>query len=104
MRYSLLMRIVSEKQLRQFTDKHPAAKASMKDWIKVVRRADWKDTSDVRATFNSADFYCECVIFNVGGNNFRIIAKVKYKIKIVFIRFVLTHPEYDQKKWQKDCI
>ena len=97
------MRIISEKQLREFWEKHPAAEAALRQWIKVVKAADWHTTADLRATFNSADFYCNCVIFNVGGNNFRIIAKVAYGIKVVFIRFVLTHREYDEKKWQSDC-
>lgn len=75
----------------------------MRQWIKVVKAANWSTTSDIRATFNSADFYCNCMIFNVGGNNFRIIAKVAYGIGVVFIRFVLTHREYDDRKWQSDC-
>jgi mRNA interferase HigB len=97
------MRIISEKQLRKFWEKHPTAQPSMMEWIRTVNSADWNNTSDIRNTFNSADFYCNCVIFNVGGNNFRIIAKVAYRIKVVFIRFVLMHREYDEKKWQSDC-
>jgi mRNA interferase HigB len=97
------MRIISEKQIRKFREKHPAAEILMREWIRVVTAAEWNTTADIRNPFNSADFYCNCVIFNVGGNNFRIIAKVAYRIKVVFIRFVLTHSEYDQKKWQSDC-
>jgi mRNA interferase HigB len=97
------VRIISEKPIKDFWEKHPEAESTMKDWIKRVREAVWDSFSDVRKTFNHADVYKYCVIFNVGGNKYRVISKIKYEWKIVYIRFVLTHFEYDQKKWQADC-
>lgn len=97
------MRIISEKALREFWLEHPEAEESMKDWISKVRYADWHRFADVRQTFNSADIYKCCVIFNVGGNKYRIIAKIEYQKYLVFIRAVLTHPEYDKDKWKPDC-
>ena len=97
------MRIISEKPIKDFWEKHPESENAMKDWIKRVREADWNNFSDVRQTFNHADVYKSCVIFDVGGNKYRIIAKIKYEWKMVYIRFVLKHFEYDQKKWQTDC-
>ena len=99
----ITMRIISEKKLREFWGIHPEAENSMREWIRVVRFADWESFSDIRKTFNHADIYRCCIIFDVGGNKYRIIAKVAYKIHIVFIRFVLTHKEYDEQKWQSDC-
>lgn len=75
----------------------------MREWIKVARAGDWENFSDVRNTFNHADIYGSCIIFDVGGNKYRIIAKTAYRIKVIFIRDVLTHNEYDKKKWQSDC-
>ena len=75
----------------------------MQLWIRVVKAADWDTFSDVRETFNHSDIYGDCTIFDVGGNNYRVIAKVRYRKKIVFINEVLTHTEYDRKKWQTDC-
>ena len=97
------MRIISEKQLRKFWEERREAERPLREWIRVVKGADWHDFADVRKTFNHADLYCDCTIFDVGGNKYRIIAKVAYGIKVVFIRSVLTHTEYDQKKWQADC-
>ncbi len=97
------MRIISEKKLREFWQKNPEAESAMREWIKVVKLADWSSFSDVRKTFNHADIYGNCTIFDVGGNKYRIIGKIAYRQKIVFIRFVLTHKEYDGKKWQSDC-
>lgn len=97
------MRIISEKPIKDFWEKHPVSENSLKIWIQRVREAAWDDFSFVRKTFNHADLYKCCVIFDVGGNKYRIIAKIKYEWKIVYIRFVLTHVEYDQEKWQADC-
>lgn len=102
------MRIISERKLREFSQDVTGAEASrrkrvMREWINVVRCADWGNLSEIKRTFNSADAYGDCVIFDVGGNKYRIIGKVGYQKHVVFIRFVLTHFEYDEKKWQPDC-
>jgi mRNA interferase HigB len=97
------MRVISEKRLREFWQKNPEAEKAMHEWVKTVRLADWHNFADVRETFNHSDVFGGCAIFDVGGNKYRIIAKIAYGLKIVFIRFVLTHKEYDDKKWQTDC-
>jgi mRNA interferase HigB len=97
------MRTISEKKMRGFWQVYPEAENSMREWVKTVRQADWNNFSDVRKTFNHSDIYGGCAIFDVGGNNHRIIGKIAYEFRIVYIRFVLTHREYDQKKWQSDC-
>ena len=102
------MRIITERKLREFCDSANGAERLrrqkvMREWITVVRRATWNSFSDVRGTFNHSDVYCNCTIFDIAGNRYRIIAKVAYKIKVVFIRAVLTHDEYDRGKWKQDC-
>jgi mRNA interferase HigB len=97
------MRIISEKKLRKFWQHHPESESVMREWIKTVKSADWNNFSDVRETFNHADIYGGCTIFDAGGNKYWIIGKIAYQIKVVFIRFVLTHREHDEKKWQSDC-
>lgn len=97
------MRIISETRLRDFWKQNQDAESAMREWIKIVRQADWSSFLEIRQTFNHADVYKNCVIFDVGGNKFRIIAKIEYQKHIVFIRFVLTHSEYDRKEWQGDC-
>ncbi len=89
--------------MREFWQKNTQAENAMREWIQSVKLADWNNFSDVRETFNHADIYGNCTIFDVGGNKYRIIGKIAYGIKVVFIRFVLTHKEYDDKKWQADC-
>jgi mRNA interferase HigB len=97
------MRIISKRALREFWDLHKEAEKPLLDWYEIVKKADWNSFSDVRETFRHADIYCDCVIFNIGGNKFRLIARHRYQISKVFVRFVLTHGEYDKGKWKDDC-
>lgn len=97
------MRIISEKRLREFWRERPEAENAMRAWIKTTRLAEWHSFSDVRKTYNHTDVYRGCVVFDVGGNKYRVIVKIAYGISVVFIRTVLTHREYDEKKWQSDC-
>ncbi|MFN0277649.1 MAG: type II toxin-antitoxin system HigB family toxin [Pyrinomonadaceae bacterium] len=97
------MRIISEKKLREFWQQQPEAENAMREWIKIVRFANWGNFSDVRKTFNHVDIFGGCSIFGVGGNKYRIIGKIAYQFKIIYIRFVLTHRQDDEKKWQSDC-
>src|SRR5687767_6365255 len=97
------MRIISERRIREFWEKHPDSERSMREWIRVVRDADWHNFPDIRKTFNHVDIYKKCVIFDVGGNNYRIIGMVEFEKHIVFIRTVLLHSEYDKNKWKSDC-
>lgn len=102
------MRIITERKLREFWQTARGAEGvsrenAMREWIKIVRKADWQNFPNLKNTFNSADVYKNCTIFDVGGNKYRIIAKIEYRTHLVFIRFVLTHSEYDERKWQPDC-
>jgi len=97
------MRIITERKLKEFWTENEVAETVLRDWIRTVRFADWKTSADVKKTFNSVNVYKNCPIFDVGGNKYRIIAKVEYQMHLVFIRFVLNHSEYDEKKWQSDC-
>lgn len=97
------MRIISRKRLRQFWLLHPAAETPLRGWYHVVKNKLWNSFSAVRATFNSVDVYERCHIFNVGGNNYRIIAAIHYNTHPVFILHVLTHAEYSKGNWKRDC-
>lgn len=97
------MRIISKSKLREFWEEHPEAKDSLSEWFRVTSKAVWKNFADVRNTFRSADPYCDCVIFDVKGNNFRIIGIALYQVQRVYVRYVLTHADYDKGKWKNDC-
>ncbi len=99
------MRVLSKKALREFWEqkKYQDAEKPLRYWYDIVRKADWGDFSDVRNDFRTADVLQNCVIFDIGGNKYRLIAKIDYKYKIVYVRFILTHKDYDKGGWKSDC-
>jgi mRNA interferase HigB len=94
------VRIVSERRLREFIRRFPKAQDPLTNWADVVEHSAWKSPAELRRTFASPDFVSEFTVFNVGGNNFRLIAFVHYRRQIVFIKHILTHGEYDKGKWK----
>lgn len=93
------MKIISFKQLREFYEKDPKSEPAIKEWYKKAEKAHWNNFSDIKKTFNSVDSVgnMRCV-FNVKGNEYRIVAKVFFTIKSIYIRFIGTHKEYDKIK------
>lgn len=88
--------MLAKRTLRVFWEREPAARAPLQAWYKIVEAAAWTGPSDIKATFRSADFIADNrVIFNIGGNKFRLIAHVAYPYGRVLIKFVGTHREYD---------
>jgi mRNA interferase HigB len=98
------MRIISEKRLKQFGDAHPDARGPLRAWRQNVREARWRNFAELRAMYPSADQVEKCTVFNIGGNNYRLVAAIHYNRGVVYIRHVLTHAEYDRDKWKKECL
>ena len=96
------MRVISRKKLRAFWEVHPEARPPLENWFRVARQAGWRSFTDVRATLNSADFVEGKVVFNVGGNKYRLIAAIHYNRQKLYIRHVLTHEEYSSGGWKHD--
>jgi len=94
------MHIISRKALRDFWDLHPASQVPLSRWYTIVRKTDFQDLDDLRKTFPSADWVGGLVVFNIGGNSYRLIAAVHFNRKRIYIRNVLTHKEYDQGAWK----
>jgi mRNA interferase HigB len=94
------MRIITEKRLLAAIAKHPNAKASIQQWITVVKAAHWTSIQDVRAVFPKADPVGKIVIFNINGNHLRLICAIHYNAQRIFILEVLTHAEYDKDVWK----
>ncbi|MFZ6765017.1 type II toxin-antitoxin system HigB family toxin [Pseudoroseomonas sp. WGS1072] len=92
----LLMQIIAKRTLKQFWERHPQAETPLRVWFALVSKAEWKTPAEVKAMFNSADFVADNrVIFDIGGNKFRLICRVSYGYQRVLIKFVGTHKEYD---------
>ncbi|MDT8870338.1 type II toxin-antitoxin system HigB family toxin [Komagataeibacter rhaeticus] len=91
------MQVIALKTLRAFWEKHPQAEAPLRAWHRVVSKAEWAGTADIREMARSADFVADNrVIFNIGGNKYRLIVRVSYEYKRVLVKFIGTHREYDK--------
>lgn len=92
------MEIINESEIHVFAKKHANARKPLANWLDVTKTASWKSLIDVRETFRSADYVKEQTIFDVGGNNYRIIASVDYSLGRLYVLEVMTHAEYDRWK------
>lgn len=92
------MQIIARRTLRSFWELHPEAEAPLVLWIGRVSKADWGRPTDVKRMFGSTvDFVGDNrIIFDIGGNKFRLIVHVAYDYRRVLIKFVGTHKEYDR--------
>lgn len=99
------MRIISRRRLREFWQQKPAARSALEGWYRVVKdkQLTWDDFHAVKATYGNASLAGACVVFNIGGNKYRLITKINYVTHNVFVRAVLTHEEYDEGTWKTDC-
>ncbi len=93
------MQIIARRTLRLFWDQHPQAETPLRTWYALVAAAAWTGPADVRAMFGSADFVADNrVIFDIGGNKFRLVVHVAYAYRRVLVKFIGTHAEYDRIK------
>ena len=91
------MRVIAISTLRNFWEKHPETKLPLSEWYVKTCNAHWKSLSDMRKDFNSVDYVGnQRYVFNIKGNDYRLVVAIKFTPSIVYIRFVGTHAEYDK--------
>lgn len=91
------MRVIARKSLREHWEA-PGRRDSeepLKAWYAVATAADWAGPADVKAQYRSASFVGDRVVFNIAGNKYRLIAWINYRRRVLYIRFIGTHREYD---------
>jgi mRNA interferase HigB len=91
------MRIVAKRNLLAFCEKHPAARQSLLSWHEEAAKAVWTSPQDIKARYSAASFVGRNrVVFNIKGNDYRLIVAIAYRVGVVYIKFVGTHAEYDK--------
>ena len=91
------MRIVTYKAIQEFTAKHADSETALKEWYHKVKKQEWESFNELKSTFGSADYVGNNrVVFNIKGNNYRLVCIVIYVSKKVYIRFIGTHSQYDK--------
>ena len=92
------MRVIAKRTLVQFWESgHGDAEQPLKTWYALAKAAQWSHPKEIKAKFASASFLANNrVVFNISGNKYRLVVKVEYELKTVYIRFIGTHAEYDK--------
>jgi mRNA interferase HigB len=95
------VRVISKPAIIEFSERHRDALVPLLNWYRITKRADWASLSDVRRDFAHADVVGRRTVFNIHGNAYRLISRVNYKNKRVFILHILTHFEYSKGDWKR---
>ncbi len=91
------MRVLSRGTLREFWRKHPDAEGSLKAWFTEVSTAKWTTMVDIKKQYATASVVDnERVVFNIGGNKYRLVVKLWFPGQVIWIKFIGTHRSYDQ--------
>ena len=95
------MNVISYRKIREFLAAHPDADTSLNAWYKAARRANWQNLVEVKQVYTHADLVGRYTVFNIKGNDYRLITRIVYRSQTIFVVGVLTHAEYDKDKWKK---
>jgi mRNA interferase HigB len=91
------MRIIAISTLRDFWEKHPDAQTPLRAWYAIASRAKWSSPKEIKQAYRNASFMANNrVVFNIKGNDYRLVVLVRYDKGLLFVRFVGTHTQYDK--------
>lgn len=90
------MKIVSVKMLKEFWEQHPETEQHLRAWVDEVKHANWQQPADIKAKYRNASVLKNRrVVFNIKGNEYRLIVAIAYRFSAVYVKFIGTHKEYD---------
>ncbi len=95
------MHVISRKALREFSQRHPDSKTALDTWFRLISTNYFESFHALRKIFPSADKVGNLIVFNIGGNKYRLIASIHFNRQKVYVRHILTHNEYNRGKWKK---
>ncbi|MEO1375628.1 MAG: type II toxin-antitoxin system HigB family toxin [Cyanobacteria bacterium J06635_10] len=96
------MHVISRKILREFCQVHTDSCDALYDWYRVATKAEWTNLIDIQKIYPKAEAVGNFTVFNIKGNNYRLIVDIIYSAQRIYIKYVLTHAEYDKDKWKND--
>lgn len=92
-----MMRIIAKKPLRDYWQRHADAEEPLSAWYREVEKEDWDGPAKVKEKYGNASIVKDNrVVFNIKGNDYRLVVKINYQYGVVYVRFVGTHKEYDK--------
>ena len=101
LRYTFSVHVISRKTLRLFWERHPDSQMPLLRWYKAMVRAEFRTFAELKAAFPAADIVEHWIVFNIGGNKYRLIASIHFNRNRVYVRHILTHREYGRGTWKR---
>ncbi|MBD2131670.1 type II toxin-antitoxin system HigB family toxin [Sphaerospermopsis sp. FACHB-1094] len=96
------MNLISILKLRKDSAKYPDIKKQIDRWYATVKKAEWQNLEDVRKVYRDTEAVGNFTVFNIKGNDYRLIVGINYATQKVFYKYLLTHAEYSKEKWKND--
>lgn len=96
------MHVISRKRLREFYLHHGDVAEVLDDWFLTVSKSSWHSLIELQNTYPQAEAVSNFTVFNIKGNKYRLITSINYNKQIVYVKYVLTHAEYDKNRWKND--
>ena len=96
------MHVISYRCLRDYGEQHTDCNEALDNWFRIASKAAWSNLVEVQAVFPQAEAVGNFTVFNIKGNKYRLIVSIDYKGQLIYIKYVLTHAEYDKEKWKND--
>jgi mRNA interferase HigB len=95
------MHIISRKRLKEAIGRRGDLEIPLSAWFRTAKKASWKSLAEVRQTYSSADSIGRWTVFNIEGNQYRLIVEINYIFGRIYVRHILTHAEYDRGRWKQ---
>ncbi len=96
------MHLISISKLREDAAQYPSIEKQIQKWYKVTQLAAWQNLEDVRQSFKDAEAVGNFTVFNIKGNDYRLIVGIDYEHQLIYYKYFLTHAEYDKDRWKND--
>ena len=95
------MNVIRKRGLLEKASKYPDATVAVQDWFDAARAANWRNLEEVRRTYPATDMVGALAVFDIKGNSYRLIARMAFPYRRIYIKEFLTHAEYDKGAWKK---
>lgn len=91
------MVVISYRTIREYSDRHKDVEDQLNNWYKITEKSDWANFNEMRQLFNSVDAVGnDLYVFNIKGNDYRLIARIIFRVRTIYIKFIGTHKDYDK--------
>jgi mRNA interferase HigB len=89
--------VISYRTIREYTDRHIEVEDQLNNWYRITEKSDWANFNEMRTMFNSVDGVgSDLYVFNIKGNDYRLVVRIIFRVRTVYIKFIGTHKEYDR--------